>query len=724
MAIIQTTIQGLRTANRLSINPGDVYYVTDKGQEGYWRSDDGSGNREESSSFVDNLGVTLNTGWSVTNQPPTAFPQAVLRRVYDGYVNVKWFGAKGDGVTDDTDSIQNALKFLSHQNSANNQWLSGGGGTLFMPAGRYYITTTIKIGQHTRILGVSKGGDFYQARTGTVGPGLNQIDSEGNYQTGTVIKCVLGNRNSWAFDADTGSLDSTSPTPIAIPYDGFITGASVDNGLVTMRYGIVIEGIIFDCMPEGADASRVFGGIRLISASNSIVRNCAILGAKIGVLLSGSWNCHIENVYSNTKWYGIVIRECNSVTLTSTYSVGIRGAQTVDSIPAFVYGDYDGLTESDVKKWTVGIYVCGGQNITLVGCAVEKFKCGVFACWVSLNADSLYIEGETTDGNPSNIRYGYGIMSTGPVVGNIDLVHLNNLLYGFYVGVGPQLNVNGVTPSVSMEQLYVPNSIPGFLGTRRISFNNVRKLTAGVPILDKNNRTFQEDIFFTDEIGDTVYVDSTDPNNTKNIGFSSLDPVYSIDDAIRRCYYSGRKVKRILIKKGTTAIKDAGERYLEAFDVFISTYGESTQPTRIQFQGTGALGQMSIKGMVRIHIKGVDLVCSTAQPTDYSMNASIFRINFGHLELKLESMHVDLGNGYSLVAGDYSANNLQKSFLTTRWVNVTFDGTGEARLSPYQWGAKNLIVDCLQYGAVVNAPIRTKTNKGWDDTEIINNNII
>lgn len=43
--------------------------------------------------------------------------------------NVKWFGAKGDGVTDDTTSIQNAIDSLS----------TTGGGTVIVPAGNYMI---------------------------------------------------------------------------------------------------------------------------------------------------------------------------------------------------------------------------------------------------------------------------------------------------------------------------------------------------------------------------------------------------------------------------------------------------------------------------------------------------------------------------------------------------------------------------------------------------------
>ena len=45
-------------------------------------------------------------------------------------VNAKDFGAKGDGVTDDTQSLQNALDYLN----------SIGGGTLFLPAGSYIIS--------------------------------------------------------------------------------------------------------------------------------------------------------------------------------------------------------------------------------------------------------------------------------------------------------------------------------------------------------------------------------------------------------------------------------------------------------------------------------------------------------------------------------------------------------------------------------------------------------
>lgn len=64
---------------------------------------------------------------SAVNNDGTIFNGWV--RQYDGVVNVKWFGAVGDGVTDDTTAIQAAIDAVEVV----------GGGTVFFPAGTYRI---------------------------------------------------------------------------------------------------------------------------------------------------------------------------------------------------------------------------------------------------------------------------------------------------------------------------------------------------------------------------------------------------------------------------------------------------------------------------------------------------------------------------------------------------------------------------------------------------------
>lgn len=63
---------------------------------------------------------------------------------YRRYINVKEFGALGDGVTDDSDAIQKALNYL----------LNGEQRTLYFPQGTYMVSKTITIPTQTKLIGI------------------------------------------------------------------------------------------------------------------------------------------------------------------------------------------------------------------------------------------------------------------------------------------------------------------------------------------------------------------------------------------------------------------------------------------------------------------------------------------------------------------------------------------------------------------------------------------
>jgi hypothetical protein len=111
----------LITISEIRLSNGDIpsqLYTTDIGQEGHWYFD-GMGSLTE-----DNTGTALITA-----------DLKRFKRAFEGVVNVKWFGAKGDGVTDDTQSIQNAVNYSESE-----------GIDVFFPSGNYLVTNTINLG--------------------------------------------------------------------------------------------------------------------------------------------------------------------------------------------------------------------------------------------------------------------------------------------------------------------------------------------------------------------------------------------------------------------------------------------------------------------------------------------------------------------------------------------------------------------------------------------------
>lgn len=74
------------------------------------------------------------------------------KRVTDGgFLNVKWFGAKGDGVTDDRFSIQRAIDYAIYTDSTIKQ--------IYLPTGEYKIGNTLHLGYGKAHHSVSLRGD-------------------------------------------------------------------------------------------------------------------------------------------------------------------------------------------------------------------------------------------------------------------------------------------------------------------------------------------------------------------------------------------------------------------------------------------------------------------------------------------------------------------------------------------------------------------------------------
>lgn len=109
--------------------------------------------------------------------------------------NVKWFGAKGDGVTDDTEKIQSCI----------NKVFELGGGVIYFPISIYIVSGPLKnnvgdlsINYNSQIYIPTEGVDFANRKSikllGEISPNLNQSGGIGNAispNTGVIIRSTI-----------------------------------------------------------------------------------------------------------------------------------------------------------------------------------------------------------------------------------------------------------------------------------------------------------------------------------------------------------------------------------------------------------------------------------------------------------------------------------------------------------------------------------------------------
>lgn len=106
------------------------------------------GNGQATGLWLSSGGTSATTSDTyVASEDGVAIPNAVVRRISDGfgdYLSVKDFGAVGDGVTDDTTAIQNAINAAIYNNGSTSEY--GLKFKVFMPAGIYLISDTLQLG--------------------------------------------------------------------------------------------------------------------------------------------------------------------------------------------------------------------------------------------------------------------------------------------------------------------------------------------------------------------------------------------------------------------------------------------------------------------------------------------------------------------------------------------------------------------------------------------------
>ena len=163
-----------------------------------------------------------------------SFPKVVLRKtVYEGYRHVitegtvKNFGAKGDGKTDDTAAFQASLDYVNGK----------GGGTVFVPAGKYVINGGLTVHRSCCLIG-----EWYN-------PELNG----GKMQEGSILLAHGGKGNAEAkalLSVANGAAvigvtvyypEQNAHSPVAFPPAFQAIDAQGGSGYPTIKYATLVN---------------------------------------------------------------------------------------------------------------------------------------------------------------------------------------------------------------------------------------------------------------------------------------------------------------------------------------------------------------------------------------------------------------------------------------------------------------------------------------------------
>lgn len=195
------------------------------------------------------------------------------------FVSVKDFGAVGDGSTDDTTAIQNAIDSLPN-----------GGGIVLFPVGNYRITSTLTVGNGTASVVSTKRGVILRGmgvpNTPTGVPSLNGYTD------------TTGPKITWAGAASTSMVVFQGPLQGWGVQNLFLDGASITGvtglGVSSAQFGDSSNLTIQNCFTGIFSTTNPLGGYTGVGNVDCLRNNWtnisvlvpALTGAK-GILLTG-----------------------------------------------------------------------------------------------------------------------------------------------------------------------------------------------------------------------------------------------------------------------------------------------------------------------------------------------------------------------------------------------------------------------------------------------------
>ncbi|EMD37582.1 glycoside hydrolase family 55 protein [Gelatoporia subvermispora B] len=340
---------------------------------------------------------------SITHQGTSAFNSDPSS--YQVFRNVKDFGAKGDGVTDDTAAINNAISSGGRCGNANCGSSSTTPAVVFFPAGTYIVSSPIEAFYWTQIIGDAKNPPTIRASANF--NGLAVIDADPYIPNGDGAQWYTNQDNFYRsvrnFIID---LTQTSTTSQA-------TGLHWQVSQATSLMNIVVEmstaagnnqrGLYMENGSGGFMGDLVFNGGQYglqVGNQQFTVRNVTVNNA----------NTEIQGIWSwGWTWQRITINNCQvgfdlSIGATSGSPQGVGGEAIIDAVVSNTntflqtstnpVGSLDGsLVLNNIQLSNVQNAVVAGSDVLLAGGTTTINSWAMGNVYSGTNGNGQYTQG-------------------------------------------------------------------------------------------------------------------------------------------------------------------------------------------------------------------------------------------------------------------------------------------------------------------------------------------
>ncbi|RAV21110.1 hypothetical protein DQG23_13275 [Paenibacillus contaminans] len=546
-----------------------------------------------------------------------------FKRIYSGEVNVRWFGAKGDGVADDRAAIQAAIDSLKalHTNRT-----AEGGGVVYMPKGRYRVTDTIYLDKFIKLRGDLARGGFY-------------FDRSAQTASGTVIYADFADADKICIDAS-GFIASNNQR---VEPKQVVWTSSIDNFEISSLHGVCVEDLVV------FTDRTVYCGIRFCGTPNSKMINVHSKGFEVGILFNTGWGCRFEDLFINAKYHGFAaINSAIGCSVINPYidTTEYTGSGTIPEsrIPPYVYSWSEGSPDENpagLKSRRVCIYNSYCDSITYTSPIAEGADIGLVAYNSTATLLGAHIEqltlyaifAVTSTIKSINMRV---FLPNKPLVysganAKIDIEHVDGTFGSYFAFVSEWSFFNHVSGMLSDNTLFSPY----------VTYRNKAK-----------NATVND-----------IYIDP-DGGDDARLGFSGNNAVKTLNAAVNRIDKNRKNV--MWIKGGSVAGAEQFHSRIEHAEVEIKSYG--TGKGTLKSKLVGINNGLTVVNS-RLTITGVDIDVE-AGSNDGTYRSMLYVA--GSCEINLAEAIVALNQSTALMQPLYG----NSAFVTATYKNCDFRNPG------------------------------------------------